>query len=136
MAMSDLGRFHERGLPGSGATWTQACHDTPDRPRNAGPAWGFTFRYWPLTFRDIPGIAVCQARGRGTHAVPDRECTVTTRREVIEASIAAFADGRLSDAFVRSMARTVERDLVDWEARALRNAEPERTPESVDEESR
>jgi hypothetical protein len=61
---------------------------------------------------------------------------VTTRREVIEASIAAFADGRLSDAFVRSMARTVERDLVDWEASVLLRSAEQRTPESVDEESR
>jgi hypothetical protein len=60
---------------------------------------------------------------------------VTTRQEVIEASIAAFADGRLSDAFVRSMARTVERDLVDWEARVLLRG-AERAPEPVDEESR
>jgi hypothetical protein len=60
---------------------------------------------------------------------------VTTRLEVIEASIAAFADGRLSDPFIRSMARTVERDLVDWEARVLPHSAERPAAEPVDEES-
>jgi hypothetical protein len=69
-------------------------------------------------------------------ATADREFRVTTRLEVIEASIAAFADGRLTDAFVRSMARTVERDLVDWEAKVLLDRARRPAPERVDEDSR
>ena len=61
---------------------------------------------------------------------------MTTRLEVIEASIAAFADGRLADPFVRSLARTVERDLIDWESTVLLERARRPAPERVDEESR
>jgi hypothetical protein len=81
--------------------------------------------------------AISWMRGAGPRYTgsPDRECTVATRLEVIEASIAAFADGRLSEPFIRSMARTVERDLVDWEERVLPHRAERSAPEPVDEES-